>query len=118
MTTPVNKAYANLPEHDKEILKITGTQVVSTIIYDLLRTAIVYRMGRKIAPNVFKSYKRTYALCYIARLATRTPEVSQDQKDRLADLRAKQKAAKEAKAPSDLHEAIQKYAESIGAVKR
>lgn len=90
----IKEAYENTPEHDKELIKFAGTQVAGTIVFDLVRTAIIYKIGRKVCPDIFTSFGRTYAISYAVRLAVREATLTEDQKDRLKKLKAKQHEAK------------------------
>lgn len=93
----LKEAYYSTPDHDKEALKFAGTYLVGSVIFDLTRTAIIYKIGRKIAPNIFTSFGRTYAISYALRLAVRENKLTDDQKERLKALKDKQQRAKEDK---------------------
>lgn len=75
--------FKNLTEDQKVNLKFAQNLLVSRAIYAGARAVLVHAIGRKIAPKVFTSFGRTYTLCFLLRLATARPSLSEDAKARV-----------------------------------
>lgn len=90
----IKDVYAQIPEHDKETLKFAGQYVAGRVLFNVIRTGLLYHFGKKLAPNLFTSFGRTYLISYVARLAVKEASLTEDQKERLKNLKEKQKQAK------------------------
>jgi hypothetical protein len=86
----VKSAFASLSDVDKEALQVGGRILGQSILFSLVKTTVVYTMGRKIAPNVFKSWGRTYALVSLIEAATGRYKVSEEDKKTVARIKEEQ----------------------------
>lgn len=90
LITSTKAGYDALSDVDKEALRIGGRVIAQSIAFSLVKVTIVHTMGRKIAPNVFKSWGRTYALVSLLEAATNRYKVSDEDKQAVARIKEQQ----------------------------
>lgn len=93
--TQFNWIYDSLSEDQKGNAKYARNLAISTAIYSVGRAAILHAIGHRIAPNVFKSFGRTYAISFALRLAVARPRVSEDDKAKILALQNALKSLQE-----------------------
>lgn len=83
-------AYASLSDTDKEALQLGGRVLGQSLLFSLLKVTVVHAYGRKIAPNVFKSWGRTFAVVSLIEAATSRYKVSEEDKKAVANIKERQ----------------------------
>lgn len=83
-------ALNSLSDTDKEALQLGGRVIGQSLLFSLAKVTVVHAIGRKIAPNVFKSWGRTFAVVSLIETATNRHTVSEEDKKALADLKERQ----------------------------
>lgn len=86
----LSEAFEETPDHDKEAMLLGTKVVVASVVSGLIRTTIVYAIGRKIAPSLFSSWGKTFVINWAANLATSSYKISDEDKARLAIIREAQ----------------------------
>lgn len=90
--------YNSLSAADKEALAL-GTKVLGqSLLFSLVKVTVVHAYGRKIAPNVFKNWGRTFAVVSLIEAATGRYKVSEEDKKALARIKEAQAAEKDRQA--------------------
>lgn len=83
-------AYLSLSDTDKEALRVGGRIIGQSVLFSLTKVTIVHVIGRRIAPNVFKSWGRTYALVSLVETATGRYKLSDEDKKTVARIKEAQ----------------------------
>lgn len=81
---------------EKEYVLLALTDLTVKVGVEALRIHLLYRAGRKIAPQIFSSYGRTYTIARVASLLFnhRPAKTDAKTKARMEELKAKVDAAK------------------------
>lgn len=82
--------FDSLSDVDKEALQVGGRILGQSLLFSLTKVTIVHAMGRKIAPNVFKSWGRTFALVSLIETATGRYKVSEADKEVVSRIKEEQ----------------------------
>lgn len=83
----VQAGFDSLSDVDKETLQLAGRMLGQSLLYSLVKVTIVHAYGRKIAPNVFKSWGRTFAVVSLIETATSRYKVSEEDKEAVASIK-------------------------------
>lgn len=90
LTNNLKDAYGALSDADKESLQFGGRILGQSLLFSLTKVTIVHFIGRRIAPNVFKSWGRTFTLVSLIEAATNRYKVSEEDKNTLARIKERQ----------------------------
>lgn len=82
--------FDSLSDVDKDALKFSGRVLGQSLLYSVVQVTIVHAYGRKIAPNVFKSWGRTYAVVSLIQAATGRLKLSEEDKKTVASIKERQ----------------------------
>lgn len=82
--------FDSLSEVDKDALKLSGRMFGQALLFKLVQVTVVHAYGRKIAPNVFKSWGRTYAVVSLLKAATGRLKPSDEDKKAIASIKERQ----------------------------
>lgn len=82
--------FDSLSDTDKEALQVGGRIIGQSLLFSITKVTVVHAIGRKIAPNVFKSWGRTYALVSLIEAATNRYKVSDEDKKTVARIKEQQ----------------------------
>jgi len=86
----IKEAFDSLSDVDKEALRFGGRIFAQSILFSLTKTTIVHVLGRRIAPKVFKSWGRTFALLSLLETATGRYKLSDEDKKTVARIKEAQ----------------------------
>jgi len=92
--TNAQAGFDSLSDVDKEALQVAARLLGQSLLFSLTKVTIVHVMGRKIAPNVFKNWGRTFALVSLIETATGRYKVSEEDKKTVASIKERQSAEK------------------------
>lgn len=82
--------FDSLSDVDKDALKLAGRLFGQAILFKVVQVTVVHAYGRKIAPNVFKSWGRTYAVVSLIKAATGRLKPSEEDKKAIASIKERQ----------------------------
>ena len=88
--TNVQAGLDSLSDVDKEAVKFSGRILAQSVLFSLVKVTVVHAYGRKIAPNVFKSWGRTFAVVSLIEAATARYKLSEEDKKTVADIKERQ----------------------------
>lgn len=90
LTDNLKDAYGSLSDVDKEALQFGGRILGQSLLFSLTKVTVVHLIGRRIAPNVFKSWGRTFTLVSLLEAATNRYKVSEEDKKTVARIKEQQ----------------------------
>jgi hypothetical protein len=90
LITNAQAGFDSLSDVDKEALQVAARLLGQSLLFSLTKVTIVHVMGRKIAPNVFKNWGRTFAVVSLIEAATGRYKVSEEDKKTVANIKERQ----------------------------